>query len=193
MTRTAAPTNSRTRGITAIIEGFFAAGWFGWGTADAPQSLVPLLSVGQIVAVLVVLGGIVTVVRSRGQRTPMADPAVRGRYNMIVFAEFAILGAGALTLSVAGLSDWTAVWICAGVGLHFVPLARLFTDLWLVPLAAAVTTVAGVALIVGLTTDTAPSTVTGVGAGLCLLLAAVASLVGADRSPDSIAGLAEQP
>ncbi|GAB2665030.1 hypothetical protein ABI214_09280 [Prescottella soli] len=82
---------------------------------------------------------------------------------------------------------------CAGVGVHFLPLAGLFTDLWLVPLAAGVTAVAGVALIAGLTTDVAPSTVTGAGAGSCLLVAAVASLLRRSRNPIRAARLAEQP
>lgn len=195
MTRSPAPTNNRTRGITAVIEGFFALAWFGWGTADAAQWLTPILRVGQAVAALVVVAGIVTVIRSRGEHTPMADPQVRRRYNTIVAVEFAVLAAGAVILGAAGLAAWTAVWICAGVGLHFLPLAGLFTDLWLVQLASGVTSVAGVALIVGLTTDVAPSTVTGVGAGSCLLLAAVAALVhrSRGRNPIGVARLAEQP
>lgn len=193
MTRSSAPTNNRTRGVTAIIEGFFALAWFGWGTAEAAHWLTPILRVGQAAAALVVVAGIVTVIRSRGERTPMADPGVRRRYNTIVAAEFAVLAVGAVVLSAAGLTNWTAVWICAGVGLHFLPLAGLFADLWLVPLASGVTAVAGAALVVGLTTDVAPSTVTGAGAGSCLLLAAVATLLRGSRNPVPAARLAEQP
>lgn len=193
MTRSPEPTNNRTRGITAVIEGFFALAWFGWGTAEAAPWLTWILHVGQAGAALVVVAGIATVIRSRGERTPMADPEVRRRYNTIVAAEFAVLAVGSVILAAAGLTDWTAVWICAGVGLHFLPLAGLFPDLWLVPLASAVTAVAGVGLIVGLTTDVAPSTVTGAGAGSCLLLAAAATLVHMRRDPIGVARLAEQP
>ncbi|CAM2926787.1 hypothetical protein RHDE110596_07290 [Prescottella defluvii] len=170
------PSNTRTRGITAVIEGFFALMWFGWGSAEAPDQLRAVLVAGQIVAVLVVIAGIVTAIRSTGEDTPMSDPQVRRRYNVVVGAEFGILLAGAIVLGALGLGAWTTVWVCAGVGIHFFPLARLFGDLWLVPLGIAITAVAVVALVVGLVTDIAPSTVTGPGAGLLLLAAAVAVL-----------------
>ncbi|MGF7122247.1 hypothetical protein AB4Z09_22210 [Rhodococcus sp. TAF43] len=188
MTRTPATTNTRTRGITAVIEGFFAFMWFGWGSAEAPDWLRTVLLVGQVVAGLVVIVGIMTAVRSTGEHTPMADPQVRRRYNVVVGAEFGVLFAGAILLGSLGLGAWTAVWICAGVGIHFFPLARMFGDLWLVPLGVAVTAIAVVALVVGLATDVAPSTVTGPGAGLLLLVAAVAVLATsrpAGRRPDA--------
>ncbi|QCQ89834.1 hypothetical protein [Rhodococcus sp. SGAir0479] len=68
------------------------------------------------------------------------------------------------------------MWVCAGVGVHFLPSARLFDDLGLVPLGAAVTTVAAAAPLLGLVTDVAPGTVTGVGAGIFLAVAALAVL-----------------
>lgn len=182
MTQAATATNTRTRGITATIEGFFAFAWFGWGSADAPAWLHAPILVGQVVAALVVVAGIVTAVRSTGEHTPMADPLVRKRYNVVVAAEFGILFAGAALLGATGLTTWIPVWVCAGVGIHFLPLARLFGDLWLVPLGVAVTAVAVVALVVGVITEVAPGTVTGIGAGVLLLAAAVAVLARGRRS-----------
>jgi hypothetical protein len=65
---------------------------------------------------------------------------------------------------------------------HLLPLAPLLRDRRLVALGVLVTIVALVALVVGLAGTVAPSTVTGVGAGLLLLAVAVAELAGALRS-----------
>jgi hypothetical protein len=88
-------------------------------------------------------------------------------------------------LAVAGQSDFIPVWVCAVVGAHFFPLASLLQDRQLVVLGASVTTVALVALVAGLTTGLAPSTVTGVGAGTLLTGFALAALAGA-RGEDAL-------
>jgi hypothetical protein len=64
---------------------------------------------------------------------------------------------------------------------HFVPLDRVFPGIGLVGLAAAVVCVAVVAFIVGASTSILPSTVTGLGAGACLLGHAASLLVVAAR------------
>jgi len=169
--------NDRSRGIVALIEGFFAFMWFGWGQAQAPSWLtVPLLVGSALGAFVGVVGGVVAV-RATGQRTPMAEREVRARYNVIVGVEFLLIAAGAFILGAAGAATWIPVWVCAVVGLHFLPLARVFPGLLLVPLAVALVVVALVALAVGLATTTSPSTVAGPGAGVCLVVAAVATLV----------------
>jgi hypothetical protein len=68
--------------------------------------------------------------------------------------------------------------VCAVVGVHFFPLASLLGDRLLVALGASVTTVAVVALVAGLATGVAPSTVTGIGAGVLLTVFALAALAG---------------
>jgi len=75
--------------------------------------------------------------------------------------------------------------VCAGVGLHFLPLSRALDRLLLVPLGLLVTAVAAAALIVGLTTTVIPSTITGVGTGLCLLVAAALTLTNLTRRPSA--------
>ena len=168
--------NDRSRGIVALIEGFFAFMWFGWGQAQAPSWLtVPLLAGSALGAVVAVVGGVVAA-RATGQRTPMAEREIRHRYNVIVGVEFALIAAGALVLGKSGEPTWIPVWVCTVVGVHFLPLARVFPGLFLVPLGVALLVVALGALVVGLVTTTSPSTVAGPGAGLCLLLAAVAVL-----------------
>jgi hypothetical protein len=97
----------RDRGVTVVVEGFFAFVWFGWGQAAPP---IP-------------------------------------------------------------------VWICAGVGVHFFPLASTLANRSLRLLGVLLIAVAAAALATGLASATAPSTVTGAGAGLCLLAFGLATLI----------------
>jgi hypothetical protein len=122
--------------------------------------------IGSVAGLVVAAAGVALAARSRGGRTPMHDPAVRHRYNIVVGAEFGLLGVGAVILGATGLTEWIAVWVCAGVGLHFLVLAQVFRGLLLVALGAVVTAIAGAALIVGLATSVRPSTVTGPATGL---------------------------
>jgi len=69
------------------------------------------------------------------------------------------------------------VWICFGVGVHFFPLATTLQNPTLRPLGVLLIAVAAAALVAGLTSAVAPSTVTGVGAGLCLLAFGLATLL----------------
>ena len=172
--------NDRSRGIVALIEGFFAFMWFGWGQAEAPSSLrVPLLVGSALGALVAVVGAVIA--STSGQRTPMAEREIRVRYNVIVGVEFLLIGVGVLILGRTGSAAWIPVWVCAVVGVHFIPLARVFTGLFLVPLAVALVAVALSAFLLGLLTTISPSTVAGPGAGTCLIVAAVATLLAAPR------------
>jgi hypothetical protein len=113
----------------------------------------------------------------------MADPAVRRRYSIIVGLEFGLLGAGAAVLGTTGQDRWIPVWICAGVGVHFFPLASTLANRSLRLLGVLLIGVAAAALATGLASATAPSTVTGAGAGLCLLAFCLATLITARRRP----------
>jgi hypothetical protein len=170
----------RSRGVTVAVDGFFALVWFGWGQAAAPSWLVVPLAVGSGLAALLAVAGAVVTKRSAGRLPAMSDPVVRRRYGIIVGAEFGLLGAGAALLGVTGLYQWVAVWICFGVGVHFFPLGSALDNPSLRPLGAVLVAVAGAALIVGLTSAVAPSTVTGLGAGLCLLGFGIATLFAGD-------------
>jgi hypothetical protein len=90
---------------------------------------------------------------------------------------------GAAVLGVLGQPEYIPVWICAVVGVHFVPLASVLRDRNLIPLAVLVTAAAAVALVVGLTTGVTPGTITGVGAGLSLAVFGALALIGALRQP----------
>ena len=49
----------RDRGVTVAVEGFFAFVWFGWGQAAPPSWLVVPLAVGDGLAVLLTVAGVV--------------------------------------------------------------------------------------------------------------------------------------
>jgi len=171
----------RSRGVTVAVDGFFAFVWFGWGQAAAPPWLVIPLAVGTGLGVLLAVTGVVVTRRSAGPLPAANDPAIRRRYGIIVGLEFGLLGAGAAILGVTGLYWWVPVWICFGVGAHFFPLATALANRSLRPLGALVVAVAAAALAAGLAWAVAPSTVTGVGAGLCLLGFGVATLLARGR------------
>jgi hypothetical protein len=159
------------------VDGFFAFVWFGWGQAAAPPWLVIPLAVGTALGALLTVIGVVAAKRSTGPLPAMSDPAVRRRYSVIVGLEFGLLGAGAAVLGVTGQYQWVPVWICFGVGVHFFPLASTLQNPTLRPLGVLLVAVAGAALVVGLASAVAPSTVTGLGAGLCLLAFGLATLL----------------
>lgn len=177
--------SGRSRGVTVAIDGFFAFVWFGWGQADAPSWLVIPLAVGTALAVALAVTGVMVTRRSEGTLPAMNDPVVRRRYGVIVGMEFSMLGAGAVVLGVSGNERWIPVLICAGVGVHFFPLASVLENPSLRPLGVLLVAVAGAALGAGLASRVAPSTVTGPGAGLSLLGFGLATLLIGPRAPVS--------
>jgi hypothetical protein len=170
-------TNARTRGIAALVEGFFAFVWFGWGQAAAPSWLSVPLGIGSGAGALVALTGAAVAVHAKGQHTPMRDQSARRRYLAIVGVEFGLLGVGAAVGAIAGGSQWIPVWICFGVGAHFVPLARVLAMPKLAPVALIIVAVALAALVTGVASTVAPSTVTGLGTGLVLLVTGILTLL----------------
>ena len=167
----------RSRGVTVVVDGFFAFVWFGRGQAAAPSWLVIPLAVGTVLSALLAVIGVVVAKRSTGPLPAMTDPAVRRRYGIIVGLEFGLFGAGAAALGVTGHYQWVPVRICFGVGVHFFPLASTLQNPTLRPLGVLLIAVAAAALVVGLVSAVAPSTVTGLGAGLCLLAFGLATLL----------------
>jgi hypothetical protein len=81
-----------------------------------------------------------------------------------------------------GQQQWIPAWICAGVGVHFFPLASTLANRSLRLLGVLLIAVAAAALATGLASGTAPSTVTGAGAGLCLLAFGLATLITGRRA-----------
>ena len=160
----------------AVVEGLFAALWFSWGPADPSARLAAVTGSGAVLALVVALAGLVAGRRVRDRPTAMREASVQRRYLRVVAGEFVLLIAVGVLIGVTLGAAWAAVWVCAVVGLHFLPLARVLPGLGLTVLGATITLLAVAALAVGLLTDVPPTAVTGTGAGLLLLLAAVAAL-----------------
>lgn len=161
---------ARTAANAAAIEGFFAAMWFGWGQEGPPDGVSIILVVGFFLAVIVFIGGLGSAYSARGEPDPLAGGGAGRKYGITVATEFGLIGLGAVILGTTGHADFVAAWICVVVGVHFVPLGRVFPGIGMVTLAAVVTAVGIVAVAVGVTTDLLPSTITGLGAGTCLLV-----------------------
>jgi hypothetical protein len=169
--------STRTLANAVIIEAFFALAWFSWGQDRPPAWESILLDIGAILAVLVTVGGIVIARRARHEPSPLSEPAAGKRYGIIVGTEFASIGIGAAIIGATGHSDFIAAWVCLVVGVHFVPLDRVFPGIGMIGLAAAIVCVAVAAFVVGASTSIPPSAVTGLGAGACLLGHATSLLV----------------
>lgn len=165
----------------AAIEGLAAALWLSWGPADPPSWLAGSTLVLAVAGLAVAAAGLALGYRTRGETTAMRSEPVRRGYAQVVAAEFAALAVVGVVLGATVGGDWAAVWVCAVVGVHFLPLARVLPGLALPLVGCAVTAVAIAALVVGLTTGVAPTAVTGPGTGSVLVVAAVASLVAALR------------
>jgi hypothetical protein len=179
--------STRDRGFTALVEGFFANCWFGWGHAVASDAVALWLNIGGATAVVVALIGAVIGFRSPKATGAVSNRAAGIRYGIIVGVEFTIAGAGAGLLGAFGQTDYIPPWICAVVGIHFFALVSLLRDRMLIPLGILMCVVAGVATVAGLTDRAAPSTVTGLGAGGLLLLFGVLALLGIRRPAPSAA------
>jgi hypothetical protein len=174
----------RDLGITALVEGFFAAAWFGWGDA-APSILEPLLIVGSVVGLLVAVAGAVVGFRAPGTDAALNDPAANRRYGIVVGIEFGLAGLGAAVLGILGYPGYIPVWVCAVVGVHFFALVTVLRDPLLRPLGGLMCVVPVLALVIAWWpgSDVKPGLVTGVGAGLLLLLFGSWALIRAVQTP----------
>lgn len=183
---TSAPSRSRRDlGITALVEGFFASAWFGWGNA-APSSLSTFLVIGSIVGLLVAVAGALVGFRAPGTTAVFNDPSAGRRYGIVVGVEFGLAGLGAVVLGVLGYVDYIPVWVCAVVGVHFFALVNVLRDPLLRPLGALMCVVPVLALVVAWWpgSDVKPGLVTGVGAGLLLLVFGSLALMRAVQTPE---------
>jgi hypothetical protein len=167
----------RDSGLTALILGFFAAGWFSW-TPKASGALAVALQIGSAAAVIVAVFGGVRAIRAWPSGGVLNDPTAARRYGLLVGVEFAVGGVGAGVLVAVGAAAFVPVWICAVVGVHFFPLASVLRAPLTRWLGIAVTTVSLTGLLVGVFSAIVPSTVTGPGAGVALLGYSILMLVG---------------
>jgi hypothetical protein len=159
----------RDRGelIGAAVLAFAGIAWFGWAQDDPPSSWVPYLAAGSVMSALLLVALVILLVRRRGTTgSPMADPRVRRGYWLTVAFEVALIVGGNLLLAAVGHPDYDAAWTLFVVGVHFVPLARIFHARGLTLTGVAVAVVAVAAVCLGFATDLAPSAAAGAGGGV---------------------------
>jgi hypothetical protein len=169
----------RQAGLTALYLGLFATVWFSVPSADGV--LRTLLVVASVAGLLTAVAGFVVVARVGRAGPAGRDRAADRRYLLIVVAEFAAAGLGAVLLSAADRTEYVPVLVAAVVGVHFFPLVQVLHDPHLRLLGIVICAVALAGLITGLTTGMAAGLVAATGTGLALLGYAVTTLAGSQR------------
>ena len=92
----------RDLSVSALILGFAATMWFGWGQSQPPPGWRLPLVIGLFAAVAVAGFAGSMVARFRGTATAMRDERVSGRYGITVGVEVAAIALGAVALGLAG-------------------------------------------------------------------------------------------
>ncbi|MBC2640182.1 MULTISPECIES: hypothetical protein [unclassified Rhodococcus (in: high G+C Gram-positive bacteria)] len=165
-----APLWDRGEVIGAAVLAFAGIAWFGWAQEDPPASWTPYLVAGQVISAVLLVVLLVLLVRGlTTSGSAMADPRVRRRYWVTVAVEVALIVGGNLLLAAVGHQAYDAAWTLFVVGVHFVPLGKVFHARALA-LAGVVVAVAAVAAAgLGLVTDLAPSAAAGAGGGVVFI------------------------
>ncbi len=165
--------SARDLAATALILGFAAFAWFGWGQAQPPAGWSVPLAIGSAAGVAVAVAAGLTARRLRTGQLAMNDARVRRAYWRVVATEVLLCAAGAVALGVSGQSAYIAPWILLVVGAHFVPLGRLFAIGSLVLSGLVLVVVAVTAAVTGAVSTVAPSFVAGAGGGAVCLACSV--------------------
>ncbi|HEY7177394.1 MAG TPA: hypothetical protein VH442_20955 [Micromonosporaceae bacterium] len=181
--RAGAEVRGRALGVSLLA--FFAIGWTGWGTGGH----LPTAAQVPIVIVAAVLSSVLAAAAWRlARRVPAGSDAtpedvqVGRRFTWIVAVSWAAVIVAAVVLGMTGHAEMVAATVCAGIGVHFLPLARLFY------LRAYYVTGAALCLISIVTFVLAPATsnaalwtlIPGVGAAI-VLYATCAALLSESR------------
>lgn len=156
--------------IGAAVLAFAGIAWLGWAQEDPPSSWVPYLAAGSVVAALLLIALVVLLVRRRTTTgSPMADPRVRRGYWVTVAIEVVLIVGGNLLLAALGHPTYDAAWTLFVVGVHFVPLARIFHARGLALTGVATAVVAVAAACLGFASEVAPSATAGAGGGVVFI------------------------
>lgn len=197
--QTASPRRAELRGHAAGVWvcSFFALAWVGWGLSRSDLAVhIPTLVVTGTLCVAIALGGFrlfrVGGALPAGPRS-QAERRIGRQFGTVVAVEWAALAAVAAVLGAAGHPQWIAAAMCAGVGVHFLPLARLF-GIRGYSVTAGVLVALAVATVLAVAVAGAPVAlcyqIPGFGAALTLWLTAVHLLrrAGARWLPAGIVG-----
>lgn len=177
----------RDAAVTAGVFGYFAAVWFGWAQTQPPPTWrIPLLAGSALALATALVGGVLTW-RYRRSGTALDAKASR-TFGLIVAAELSLAVLGIPVLAGVHHPELRPAYVGFIVGLHLLPLGRLFKYPLLHLAGAAVTVLSVVAVPLARLSSTPLSAVAGAAAGTTLLAAAAASLSGSltqDQTHDS--------
>lgn len=165
----------RDLAVNALVLGAAAFLWFGWAQEGPPPGWSPFLAVGSGLGVLLALASVVVMLR-RKDGSAMSTRAGRRTYGITVGVELGVAVLGVIVLSLTGTEEFISPWILAVVGVHFVPMARLFGIGLLTAAGIVLTVVAILAAVVGGVTTVLPSAIAGGLGGLVMLGFGAASL-----------------
>ncbi|MHA6480964.1 hypothetical protein ACX1C1_03470 [Paenibacillus sp. strain BS8-2] len=167
----------RDYAMYASVFGMFSFAWFGWAQERPRPSWRLYLGLASGVAMLVCLLGVYLSINNWDEASALNEVDSFRTYLIAFYAEFIIAGAAAFVLIRKKLGDYVAPMVAFVVGVHFVALAPVFDDNGLYVLAALLVAVAVVASIIAPKLQVARSAVTGIGAGISLLVFAAIGLI----------------
>ena len=128
--------------------------WAGSAVSTLTSSAAVPVLIASVAVFAVLMTGARRVRRTSTTTPPSAPPGadlrkMRRRFTLVVAGEFAAIFAAFNILARTGHSQWAPAVICAAVGLHFVPLARLFRVRLYYATGAALCLVAATTMILG--------------------------------------------
>lgn len=160
---------SKDGAATALVLGFAGAAWGGWAHDGSPASWSLPLTIGSLVGLLLAGVAGVRTFRHREGESAMREANGRRSYYRAVAVEVALIVLGVAGLDLARHPEYLAAWILFVVGVHFVPLGRLFRVPGLTVAGVLLPVVAVAAAVLGATGHAAPAAVAGTG-GLVVML-----------------------
>ncbi|MBM7784869.1 hypothetical protein [Tenggerimyces flavus] len=167
----------RDAAVMAAIFGFAAMMWLGWAQEAPPRTWRFWLGAGAVLGALLAIGGGLLAWQNWSPESALAAESARRTFGIVAGIEFGLAGIGAALLGLTKRAQWINPWIALVVGLHFIPLAHLFNDLWLYGLAAIMVAGAGAAVWQHRRTGTMPSAVSGLVSGVGLLAYAIRDVI----------------
>jgi hypothetical protein len=166
----------RDRAATSAVLGVAGALWLTWGSQALPAAWSAPLGVLAYAGLLLGVVGGVLAWRRRETGSAMAEAEGRARYGKAVLAEVVAIVAGVAVLAAVGQAAYLPAWILLAVGVHFVPLARLFRLSVLEICGVLLVLVAAAAVVAGVTGAAVPGAIAGGMGGLLMIVFGLACL-----------------
>jgi hypothetical protein len=171
----------RDLAMTALILGVAGLAWFGWGQSGLAEAGALPLQAGSAAGLAAAVAGGVLLRRHRAGGSAMSDARVRRGYWKVVATEVIAIVAGNAALGAADRPAYVPAWTLLVVGVHFLPLARLFGAPVLTTAGLVLAAAAAGAAAAGAAAGVRPSLVAGIAGGVvCVACAALCLREAAD-------------